>query len=392
MNAIEDFRGRWIQKSRNDNLRKLSLEQLLCDSELLSKNGLSYAALILFGTRQALGRFLSPSEVIFEYRSDEVSGPSQQRVEFRQGFFSFYEELWKLINLRNDLQHFQDGLFIWDIHTFNEVAVREAVLNAVSHRDYRMAGSIFIRQYSRRLEIVSPGGFPAGINSENVLWEQSPRNRRLAETFARCGLVDRSGQGMNRIYESCIRESKAKPDFTHTDQYHVWLTLHGEVQDIRFLRFLEKVGIERLKTFTTQDLMVLDQVLLEKSVSEELKNSQLKLLEEGIIERISHGRNSKYILSRRFYEFLGKRGVYTRKKGLDRATNKELLLKHILDNQTTGARMEEFRQVLPTHSRSLIQVLLRELSKEGKIHSHGVTRGARWYAGTKIDNCDHCKQ
>ena len=66
------------------------------------------------------------------------------------------DTLWDAVNLRNDLQHFQDGLFIWDVPTFNEIAVRETVLNAVSHRDYRLAGSVFVRQFPRRIEIVTP--------------------------------------------------------------------------------------------------------------------------------------------------------------------------------------------------------------------------------------------
>ena len=52
------------------------------------------------------------------------------------------DEVWRLINLRNDLQHFQQGLFVFDVPTFNERAIREAALNAVSHRDYRSGGSV----------------------------------------------------------------------------------------------------------------------------------------------------------------------------------------------------------------------------------------------------------
>jgi ATP-dependent DNA helicase RecG len=73
--------------------------------------------------------------------------------------------------------------------------------------------------------------------------------------------------------------------------------------------------------------------------------------------------------------------VYTRKKGLDRDTNKALLLRHIERNKKVGARMEEFRQVLPALARSEIQVLLRELAAEQAIHKQGVTRAARWYPG-----------
>jgi ATP-dependent DNA helicase RecG len=387
--SIEEFRNRWVQKSKNEKLRALSVEQLLSDAELIVPDGMTYAALILFGKREALGRHLAQAEVIFEYRSSEATGPAQYRHEFRQGFFSFYEELWKLVNLRNDRQHFQDGLFMWDILTFNEGAVREAILNAVSHRDYRMGGSVFIRQYPRRLEIVSPGGLPPGITTENILWEQAPRNRRIAEIFGRCGLVERSGQGMNRIYEACIRESKPKPDFTHTDTYHVWLTLNGEVQHPEFLRFLEKLGKERLESFTTQDLLVIDSIFRGEPVSGCFRGNLLQLVDSGVIEQISRGRGSRYILSRQFYEFIGKKGTYTRKKGLDRETNKTLLLKHIQDNQVHGSRMEEFREVLPSHSRNQIQFLLRELVKEEKIHVHGKTLGARWYPGPQSPDCNH---
>jgi ATP-dependent DNA helicase RecG len=377
--AIEDLRNRWIKKSKNEKLHSLSSEQLLCDAELVAPEGITYTALILCGKKGALSRLLAQAEVIFEYRSSDASGPAQHREEFRQGFFSFYDELWKLINLRNDKQHFQDGLFIWDIATFNESAVREAILNAISHRDYRMGGSVFIRQFPRRLEIASPGGFPPGITPENILWEQAPRNRRIAETLARCGLVERSGQGMNRIYEVCIRESKPKPDFTHTDAYHVWLTLHGEVQHPEFLRFLEKLGKEQLESFTTQDLLAIDNVFREEPVSDCFKENLLQLVDRGVIEQISRGRGTRYVLSRQFYEFIGKRGVYTRKRGLDKETNKSLLLKHLRDCGSDGCKFEELKQVLPMLSRYQIHSLLRALKAEKKIRVEGRTRAGRWF-------------
>ena len=387
-NAIEDFRNRWIQKSKNEKLSGLSAEQLLFDSEVLSREGLAYAGLILFGKGEALSRLLAQAEVIFEYRSSDTTGPPQYRQEFREGFFNFYDDLWKLINLRNDRQHFQDGLFVWDILTFNESAVREVIQNAVSHRDYRMGGSVFVRQYPRRLEIVSPGGFPPGITPENILWEQAPRNRRLAEIFARCGLVERSGQGMNRIFEACIKESKPKPDFTHTDAYHVWLTLHGEVQHPEFLRFLEKLGKERLESFTTQDLLVIDQVFRDESVPECFRENLFRLVDVGVIEQISRGRGTRYVLSRQFYEFIGKKGTYTRKRGLDRETNKALLVKHIADNDKEGSRFRDLMQVLPALSTGQLKTLLKELKDEARVHSVGSTRAGLWHIGPKHGQLD----
>ena len=168
-NAIETFRTRWIEKSGNKRLGSLSVEQLLRDCEAVTEDGITYAALALFGKRKSLGKYLPQAEIIFEYRSSEASGPASQREEFRVGFFACYDRLWELINLRNNKQHYQEGFFVYDIPTFNERVVREAILNAVSHRNYQMGGSVFIRQYQDRLVVESPGGFPNGISLDNIL-------------------------------------------------------------------------------------------------------------------------------------------------------------------------------------------------------------------------------
>lgn len=383
--AIENFRERWIKKSGNKGLATRDPEQLLTDAEMRDDGRITYAALILFGTRKALGKHLAQSEVIFEYRSSEASGPAQHRKEFRQGFFSFYDELWELINLRNDIQHFQSGLFVLDVPTFSERVVREAILNAVSHRDYQLGGSVFIRQYPRRLTVESPGGFPVGINEQNILDRQSPRNRRIADVLAKCGLVERSGQGMNLMFELSIQESKPTPDFTGTDQYQVVLNLNGEVQDPSFLQFLEKVGRETLDLFSTADFLLLDYVHKNKAIPDSLRGRLQVLVEKGIIERYGRGRGVKYVLSRRFYKMVDKKGTYTRKKGLDRETNKALLLKHIKENRQSGSRLKELMQVLPALSKDQVQTLIRELKSDGKIYKSGVTRAALWYPADTDD-------
>ena len=383
--AIERLRALWRRKSGNKLLDRIASEQVLVDSELAFDGGITYAALVLLGTEHGLGRYLAPAEVIFEYRSSEASVPYQQRLEFRKGFFLFLDELWEGINRRNDVQHFQDGLFVWDIPTFNEGAIREAVLNAIAHRDYRLGSSVFVRQYPRRLEIVSPGGFPAGITAENILYRQAPRNRRIAEVLSKCGLVERSGQGVDRMFEACIKEGKPHPDFSQSDDYQVSVVLQGEVHDPQFLRFLEKVGSERLASFTTQDLLVLDLVHREQSVPGSLKEHLRRLTELGVVETVGRGKGTRCILSRQFYRFIGKKGVYTRKRGLDRETNKALLLRHIRDNAKDGSRLQELIQVLPALSRSQIQKLLNEMRKQGLVHSTGRTKAGQWYPGRTPD-------
>lgn len=374
--AIEVFRRRWMEKTNQPALAHRSVSQLLQDCEAVTAEGITYAALILFGRREALGRLLGQAEVIFEYRSTEASGPAQQREEFRQGFFSFYDRLWNLINLRNNKQHYQDGLFVMDVPTFDERVVREAVLNAVSHRDFQLGGPVFVRQYQHRLVVDSPGGFPPDITLENILDRQSPRNRRVADILARCGLVERSGQGMNLMFELSVKQAKALPNFKGTDRMHVRITLDGLVQDPKLLTMMERIGLETLQSFSTGDFLIVNHIRREEAIPNDLRDRIPRLLDLGVIERVARG---KFILGRRYYASVGKKGVYTRKRGLDRGTNKELLLKHIRENTATGSKMDEFYQVLPGLTRSQIQLLLRELKADNRIYLEGNTSAAHWY-------------
>ena len=381
--AIAAFRARWINKACKagdailaDRLAALDHRQLLADCEAIVDEQLNYASLVLFGSTKAVGKYLSQAEVVFEYRSSETSGAAQERKEFRGGFFAFQEDLWDAINKRNDMQEYREDLFVTSIPTFSERPVREAVLNAVCHRDYQMSGSVFVRQFPRRLEVDSPGGLPHGITLENILDRQKPRNRRIAEICTKCGLVERSGQGMNLIYEDLIKASKPEPDFSRTDAYQVGLTLHGTVGDPAFIRFVEKVGKETTTSFTTHDWVIFSLASRGEKIPKGQEKRVRKLMEFGLIER---GKGRTFILAHRYYAITGQKGVYTRKKGLDRDQNLALLLKHIVKNKETGSKLEELRQVLPALSASQVQSLVRSLQRKGEVFLKGRTQQGRWF-------------
>jgi ATP-dependent DNA helicase RecG len=385
--ALAAFRDRWARKTRDERKRGWTDAQMLGNAELALDSGVTYAALILFGTRSALGRWLAQAELVFEYRSSEVSGPAADREEFREGFFLWQDAIWEKINLRNERQSYQDGLFRMDLPTFDEVPVREALLNAVAHRDYRLGGSVFVRQYAHRLEVVSPGGLPAGITPSNILDQQNPRNRRLAEALAKCGLIERSGQGMNLMVENAIRQGKPLPSFAGTSTHEVRLTLEGMVRSPAFVRFVERLGEETLQSFSTYDFLALDCLHREQELPDPLKARLPGLIAAGAVESIGRGRGIRYLLSQRLYAALGAKGVYTRKRGLDRETNKALLEQHLRVQGAAGAPLSELRQVLPSESESGVQRLLDELRSEGRVALRGQKRWARWViAASKAQN------
>lgn len=374
--AIEVFREMWFNKRRIKNLKTLSQEQLLKDCEAITDEGVTYAALVLFGKHNALSKYLGCAEIVYEYRQREAAGPADARVEFTEAFFNIFDHLWELINVRNTQHHYQEGFFVWDIDRFNENAIREAILNAVSHRCYQQAGSIFIIQYLDRLVISSPGGFLPGITPENCHNKQATRNRRIASILSKCGLVERAGQGMDLIYEASIRDGKGLPTWEGSDDFEVKMTLNGMVLDDNLLVNMKKISDETLQSFSTPDFMTINAVLRSLPLPKDLQINAKRLAELGLIEKI--GRN-QYVLARKYYASKGKAGEHTRKTGLDKETNKELILKHIRSQKELGGKMCEFMQVLPMLSRRQIQKLVVELAQEKRIYKQGKNKTTRWF-------------
>lgn len=186
---------------------------------------------------------------------------------------------------------------------------------------------------------------------------------------------------MNLMFERAVRQSKPLPDFGGTAPHTVRLTLRGQITNPRFLAFLERVGGETLASFDTRDLLVLDYLQRGEAVPERIADRLPRLVHLGVVESIGRGRSTQYLLSRRFATATGQRAIYTRRRGLDREQNKELLLKHIRDGDERGSPMSELHQVLPGLSRDHVKRLMDELRREGRVQLVGERRGARWVPG-----------
>jgi ATP-dependent DNA helicase RecG len=374
--AIEEFRRRWIDKSGNGALRGLPTEQLLSDIEATVGGQPTYAALVMFGSHTAIGRYLANSEVTYEYRSSNASGPAQLRREFREGFFLWYDQLWELINQRNDLQHFQIGPFVLDVPTFHERGIREAILNAVSHRNYQLGGNVFVRQYPNRIEVVSPGGLPVEVRLETILYRQSPRNRRIADIFTKCGLVERSGQGMNLMFESAIQHSKSLPDFTGTDNFQVSITLHGVMQNPSFVRFLRQFDDQVKESLSTDEWLVLDRLSREQPITDELIPCTSRLIDLGMIVRAAR---ASFILAEAYYRYSGREDTFRRLR--ENEVRKEALERHIGEHAVDGCPVGELSDLLADLTRDQVRGLLDELRAEERVHLRGERRWARWHPG-----------
>ena len=165
--------------------------------------------------------------------------------------------------------------------------------------------------------------------------------------------------------------------FSQTDQ-HAMAILQG-MQEAQKLKLFDDYRVtftvnKTKKPFILPISGLYHDTPLDSHMQDRLKHQT----EMGIVEHIDR---SKYVLSRRLYSAVGKSGVHTRIVGLDRETNKELLIKHMREKGPEGAPLKELQQVLPGHNRSQIQVLLRELRNENRAYFRGNTSAAKWFAG-----------
>lgn len=246
--AIKIMKQKYAEKNENPGFEAFSDEQALSDLELLVDGKLNYAALVLLGKSKAIRKFLPQNNVVIEYRKDPASIQYDERQEFQQPLFLAIDSIWAYINQPslNPQIHINENAYIFDVKLFNKATVREAVLNAIAHRSMIVQNDVVIKQSPSELTITNAGGFPVGVDKSNVLTVNStPRSKRLAEVLQKTGLVEKSGQGVDKMFTNCIMEAKPLPDYSATDNYQVSLTLRTEIRDVPFMIYIRQEQAKR---------------------------------------------------------------------------------------------------------------------------------------------------
>ncbi|MFB9296332.1 ATP-binding protein [Persicitalea jodogahamensis] len=242
--AIGILKDKYALKQKNSGFRTLSDEQILSDLDLSRDNKLTYAALILLGTQTAIRKYLPQARIIIEFRDSETSIPHDWRVEVDDALFIGIEKIWS--EIRNSNASIRSGPYIYSVPFFNEEVIRESLLNAIAHRDYSLTSETVIKQFPSKITITNPGGFPKGVTLENILTINStPRSRLLSEILLKTGLVERSGQGVDKIFSLTLSEGKPTPDYSESDLFQVSLTLDGKISNPAFYIFIFNTQKER---------------------------------------------------------------------------------------------------------------------------------------------------
>lgn len=379
--AINIMKEKYAVKQRNPGFKILPTEQVLSDLDLLKTGYLTNAALILLGKETVIRERLPQAAIMLEYRSNENQIHFDSRMKFQQPFFVMIDKLWQTINLRNGSIPVREGIFnTFEIPFFNEEVIREALNNAIAHRDYRRQSETVIKQYPLKMVILSAGGFPHGVTIENLLTVPStPRNRLLADVLSKTGLVERSGQGIDRIFLHTLSEGKPDPDYSKSDAFTVSLSLSAEIEDKAFALFVRSIQesfpdeykLSVFEIITLNNIRKgIDKNKLDKSIVEKLK-------ERNLIEPIGKTKGQIYILSKDYYEFADKKGEYSKLTDWDINQAFSMIQMYLTKHQK--AKMGDFVILFEGHiTRSQIKYFLKKMLDSELLITSGTGSGTHY--------------
>jgi ATP-dependent DNA helicase RecG len=196
--------------------------QLLKDIGALDMRGNpTVAGILLFG--KSPQAFLPHSGVVFvkfpgvEPRGEAGRVGYGRREELNGPLARVIEKSWQVILEEMRVGAIVKGLEREEVLEYPEFAVREALVNAVCHRDYRLRGRrIEIRKYADRLEIISPGGLAGFITLDNIIEEHFSRNPRLVQGLFQWGYIEELGLGIDRMIEDMVSAGHPAPKFNAT--------------------------------------------------------------------------------------------------------------------------------------------------------------------------------
>lgn len=363
----------------------------LSDPDILRALGLvplsapvSIGAVLLFGTGSAVQRWVPNAEVLFQ---DVRSGHPPTNIQMVEPLLKTAEKLRDLVDAQNTVTEVMAGLLRVEVPLIPSITRREAVANALVHRDYTAVGPIRLQLTDGSFVVSSPGGFPPGVTTQNILDQSRPRSLILAGAFKRAGLVERKGKGVNDMFEQQLRAGRDVPDYSHSTSDSVVVTVPLGNADLDLVRFLLTWENEHQQPLSLDELRIVHEVKTSGSatsseVAEELhlipastRTSLGQLVERGILESRGVGRSRKYHLTARFYDLAQDRNAYVRVKGVDPLQQERMILDYVTAyGSITRSQAAELCQTIPPQARSV----LKRLVEDGRLILVGQRRGSRY--------------
>ena len=369
--------------AERSDLAALSDRKLTEALGLTSDRGVTMAAVLLLGSRPTLSRCVPRHELVFT----RTRGPQRYdiRRDLRTPVLETLEGVRSLLDANLRVMPIGPaGFHQLEIPDITWWIAREAVLNALVHRDYFLHQSIHLTLLADRMEITSPGGFIGGVTAQNILRHPPVRrNPLLADVLQTIGLVNRLGLGVDRIYEESLSLGKDLPRY-EADESHVKLVLPTRTH-ADFARFVQDMRGEG-RALGVDDLIVLRGLVRRPALDRWSASRLLQLSEQeaaaalvslrkrGFLVSQGRGRGTRYRLARRYTGLVASADAVS-DVWLDEESVKLRLLAILPERgRLTNAEIRR----LSGYSRYQVLKLMRSLREEGLVEVRGRGRAAHY--------------
>lgn len=327
--------------------------------------------ILLVGKIEAIKRHVPTHAAVFQVlEGTEV----KNNDDFVLPLLQTIERLNNNLEARNPEEEIQMGLFRMSIPEFDKRAIREALVNAFSHRDYSKMGRVRVTVNDDGLTIANPGGFIEGVSINNLLTaEPHGRNPQLADALKRIGLAERTGRGIDRIFEGSLLFGRPLPDYTASTSVTVSLFIQRSKPDKQIAQLVSNEQNRLGRPLSLNSLLVLNTLKdLPKStvsqIAEAINISEIAIkaildnyIGAGIVEGFGNGKNKTYILSPKVYRTQAAKIGYVRQVDIDETRYPELII-NLAKNTDFLSRADvvQLLHVSPSKAYNLLKKLVEQ--------------------------------
>lgn len=385
-NERERLRDIIKKYSGEKNLLELDDEELDKALRLVVNDGdrvvPTYCGLLLIGKAERIQELMPTARAVFQV----LSGTDVVFNEDVNGaLLSVFERMETYMTARNSEAEIEEGLFRISVFDFDKRAFREALVNAFCHRDYTMLGRVRVEINDDGLVISNPGGFVEGVNINNLLTaEPHGRNPALADVMKRIGLAERTGRGIDRIFEGSLLYGKPMPDYSESTDTFVKLFIPRGLPDKAFAKMISdeqgRIGralpinflliLNELKRSSRSTIAELSETI--HSSESKTKSAVEKLVESGMLEAVGTGKGRYYTLSVQVYRRNKTTAEYVRQRGISEVRHPEMIIELAAKNDGKITRADVIELLKIDENRAYRA--LKDLVSQGKLRPEGKGR------------------